>query len=104
VSQFTCSFLVDGINDLLIYGTRGHIRVQAKFWEPTRAMSVSDGKETSAALPFRRNGFEYQIEEAMACIRGGSRESEVMPLASTLATMEVMDEIRRRIGLRYSFE
>jgi predicted dehydrogenase len=104
VSQFTCSFLVDGINDLLIYGTRGHIRVQAKFWEPTRAMSVSDGKETSAALPFRRNGFEYQIEEAMACIRGGRRESEVMPLASTLATMEVMDEIRRRIGLRYSFE
>ena len=104
VSQFTCSFLLDGINDFLIYGTRGHVRVQAKFWESTRATLVVDGKETVAALPFRRNGFEYQIEETMRCIREGRRESQGMPLASTISNMETMDEIRRQIGLRYSFE
>lgn len=104
VSQFTCSFRFDAVNDFLINGTRGHIRVQAKFWEATRATLVVDGKETDAAIPFRRNGFEYEIEEAMRCIRGGRRGSEGMPLASTLANMETMDEVRRQIGLRYSFE
>jgi predicted dehydrogenase len=104
VSQFTCSFLFNAVNDFLIYGTRGHLRVQSKFWESTRAVLVINGKETVVALPFRRNGFEYQIEEAMTGIREGRRESNGMPLASTLATMEVMDEIRRQIGLRYSFE
>jgi predicted dehydrogenase len=104
LSQFTCSFLFDAVNEFLIFGTKGHIRVQARFWESTRATLVAGGKETVAALPFRKNGFEYQIEEAMNCIRGGRRESEGMPLASTLATMETMDEVRRLIGLRYSFE
>lgn len=104
VAQFTCSFLFDAVNDMRIYGTRGHIRVQAKFWESTQATLVVDGKETVAALPFRRNGFEYQIEEAMSCIRGGRRESEAMPLASTLSNLETMDEVRSQIGLRYSFE
>ena len=104
MSQFTCSFLFDAINDFLIYGTKGHIRVQANFWESTRATLVVDDKETVAALPFRRNGFEYQIEEAISCIRGGRRESQGMPLASTLSNMETMDEIRGQIGLRYSFE
>jgi predicted dehydrogenase len=104
VSQFTCSLLFDAVNDFLIYGARGHIRVQANFWESTRATLVVDGKETVAALPFRRNGFEYQIEEAMTCIREGRRESKGMPLASTLSNLKTMDEVRRQIGLRYSFE
>jgi predicted dehydrogenase len=104
LSQFTCGLLFDAVNEFLIFGTKGHIRVQARFWESTRAVLVAGGKETAAELPFRKNGFEYQIEEAMDCIRGGRAESEGMPLASTLATMETMDEIRRQIGLRYSFE
>ncbi len=98
VSQFTCSFLFDAANELWIYGTRGHIRLLANFWESTQATLVVDGKETVAALPFRRNGFEYQIEEAMSCIRAGRRESQGMPLASTLSNLRTMDEIRGLIG------
>jgi hypothetical protein len=69
-----------------------------------KATLTIDGEETVEDFPFRRNGFEYQIDEAMNCIRGRRAESAGMPLASTLATMETMDEIRRKIGLRYSFE
>jgi predicted dehydrogenase len=104
VSQFSCSFLFEGINDFVIYGSKGHIRAQAKFWESTQAVLTEEAGETVAALPFRRNGFEYQIEEAVSCIRAGRLESEDMPLASSLANMETMDEIRRQIGLEYSFE
>jgi len=103
-SQFTCSLLFDAVNDLTIYGTQGHVRIHPKFWESTKATLAVGGKEIPAALPFRRNGFEYQIEEAMRCVRGGWGESERMPLAATLANMKTMDQIREQISLRYSFE
>ncbi len=104
IAQFTCSFLFEAINEIRIYGTKGRIDVRAKLPEPTSVALVVGGKETIATLPFRRNGFEYQIEEVMRCVRAGRRESTGMPLASTLANMETMDEIRRLIGLRYPFE
>jgi predicted dehydrogenase len=104
VAQFACSFLFEGVNEMTVYGSRGFVRIHPGFWQSTEATLSVGGKETTAKLPFRRNGFEYQIEEAMDCIRGGRRESREMPLASTLATMTTMDQIRAQIGLRYSFE
>jgi predicted dehydrogenase len=104
VSQFVCSFMVDAVNEMVIYGTLGHIRIHANFWQSTRSTLVVGEDQIVAELPFRRNGFEYQIEEAMRCIREGRRESASMPHASTLSIMQTMDRIREQVGLRYSFE
>jgi predicted dehydrogenase len=104
VAQFSCGLLLETANDLTIYGTKGRIRIHANFWESTRATLTVPGKELIVTLPFRRNGFEYQIEEATGCIRSGKAESEAMPLADTLGNMKTMDRIREQIGLRYSFE
>ena len=49
-------------------------------------------------------GLEYEIEEAVDCILQGEIESERMPLGDTLDTMKLMDQLRRDIGLTYSFE
>jgi predicted dehydrogenase len=104
ISQFTCGLRFEAVNDMTIYGTRGYVRLHPKFWETTGASLVVEGREQTVALPFRRNGFEYQIEEAQRCIREGRRESDGIPLADTLATMKTMDRIREQIGLHYSFE
>jgi predicted dehydrogenase len=104
VAQFTTSLLFDAVNDLTIYGTDGLVRIHPKFWESTGATLTVGGKDVVATLPFRRNGFEYEIEEAMGCIRRGRQESQDMPLAATLANLKTMDQIRDQIGLRYSFE
>jgi predicted dehydrogenase len=104
VSQFACSLLFDGVNDLTIYGTRGNVRIHPKFWQSTGAtLTTTDGK-VAVDLPFRSHGFEYQIEEAIRCIREGRIESDRMPLEDSLSTMRVMDTIREQIRLRYAFE
>ena len=54
--------------------------------------------------PFRVNGFEYEIEEAMRCVRAGLVASPVLPPAESLAMVELMDAMRERIGVRYPFE
>ncbi len=103
-SQFSCDFLMDTLNDLVIYGTKGHIRIHPDFWYPDRATLFTGDQELTIIKPFRASGFEYETEEAMRCIREGKVESPGMPHAQTQATMELMDAIRKEIGLSYPFE
>ncbi len=104
ISQFNSNFLTDGVNDFLIYGTTGHIRIHANYWAATQATLVAGRQTETVSKPFRGSGFEYQIEEAMRCIRAGLLESPGMSQAHTLMNMELMDKIRAAIGLKYPFE
>jgi predicted dehydrogenase len=104
ISQFNSSFITDGANEFFIYGSQGHIRIHANFWASTAATLVANGQEVTVSKSLRRNGFEYQAEEAMRCIRAGLLESPGISHAQTLANMELMDRIRAAIGLKYPFE
>jgi len=104
ISQFHSSFLSNNVNDFLIYGSKGHIRIHPNFWGSTQASLVTDEQELTVSRPLRAGGFEYQTEEAMRCIRAGLLESPGMSHADTLANMELMDGIRAEIGLKYPFE
>ena len=105
LAQFVCGF--DGVADnrLLIIGERGHIVVQAGFWQSTTAtLHVAGDAPVGVQAPFRINGFEYEIEEAVRCWRAGLIEAPALPHAETLAVVALMDAMRERIGLRYPFE
>jgi predicted dehydrogenase len=104
-SQFTCGWFGDGPNRFLVLGTRGHIEVHGGFWQATAVTLVRAGQPPlTVERPFRINGFEYEIEEAMRCIRGGLTESPLLPPAESLAVVELMDAMRARVGVRYPFE
>jgi len=104
-SQFQCGFFGNGDNSFRIFGERGHIVIHGGFWEATAATLQRDGQAAlDASRPFRVNGFEYEIEEAMRCIDAGLVESPVLPHAESLAVVELIDAMRERIGVRYPFE
>ena len=87
-----------------IYGTKGHIDVP-EFKNPQKVTVCVDGEAPyDIVMPFEVNGFEYEIREAMACVREGRLESAVMTPENSIATMAVMDEIRRQNGLVFPFE
>lgn len=44
--------------------------------------------------PFVGNGYNYEANEAMRCLKEGRTESSLMPLEETLRIMETMDAIR----------
>jgi hypothetical protein len=46
----------------------------------------------------------HEAAHAMTRIRDGHLESDVIPLATTISTMEVLDEIRAQIGVVYPEE
>jgi predicted dehydrogenase len=104
ISQFSCNFLSKNENDFIIYGTKGYIRIHSMFWGSTKATLYTEDSVITESRPFRASGFEYQIEEAMNCIRKGLLESPRMPLEQSLQNIELLDSIRNEIGLKYSFE
>ncbi|NPV57525.1 MAG: Gfo/Idh/MocA family oxidoreductase [Anaerolineae bacterium] len=104
VSQFTSTFLTECQNDFWIYGDAGRIQVRRRFWDATQASLIIDDHEKTTTRRYRLNGFEYQIEEVVDCVRTGRLESSRMTHADSLGIQQTMDRIRAQIGLRYPFE
>jgi predicted dehydrogenase len=105
VSQFQCGLDGQADNALRVFGERGVITVPEHFWEATAAsLHVDGGPTETVQRPFRINGFEGQVEEAMRCIAHGEVESPVMPHADSVVLAGWMDRIRADIGLVYPFE
>ncbi len=103
-AQFMCTLLTGAVNKMFIHGQDGHIEIEAPFFGSTKATLHLRHESHTVTRPFRINGFEYQIEHAMACIREGRTESDRMSHSQTLASARVIDTIRQQIGARYDFE
>ena len=94
--------------EALLFGDKGYIdypdfqrgnRFTVKFREGREITS-----ERTICAEHADNGFVYQVREAARCVREGRLESEVIPVAETVAIMEVLDSIRAQFPLRYDFE
>jgi len=55
-------------------------------------------------MPLEGNGYNYQAEEVMNCMRAGKTQSKIMPLDETLSIMKTMDSIRKQWALEYPME
>jgi predicted dehydrogenase len=104
LSQFVCTLKNRTHNDFTIYGSKGHIVIHSPFWAATRATLVTESEEKTVTRAYKAGGFEFEIDEACRCIGAGILESPVMPHRQSLASMRLMDAIRKEIGLFYPFE
>ena len=50
------------------------------------------------------NGYALEVAEVEACLANGVTDSAAIPLAASLGVLEILDEARRQIGLRYPNE
>jgi predicted dehydrogenase len=86
-----------------VYGTRGRIDVDAPFWFPTSyTVRIADEEPRRVEMPHQ--GLAHEAAHAMARIRDDHRESDVIPLATTVSTMELLDDIRAQLGVVYPEE
>lgn len=92
-------------HEAILYGTEGWIRLPAQFWNAKKLILHRNGKEDETFEPPRvGNGYNYEAAEVANCLRAGKLESDVLPLAETLAMMRTMDELRRQWGVKYPME
>ena len=87
-----------------ISGTEGTVRVEGDFYEPTSfTVRRNDGRVWRFELPMPR-GLQHEAAEVARRVAEGATESPRMPWEGTLATMRVMDEVRRQVGVVYPGE
>lgn len=93
-----------GLNSLrescLIEGTKGTIHL------PLFHMASKATLKTAAEKQSFHGKTDYltQFDRVAADIRAGKKQPEHVPHEVTLRCMEIMDECRRQMGLRYPFE
>lgn len=86
-----------------VYGTLGRIDVHAPFWYPT-SFTVRRSGEEPTRIDLPHEGLAHEAAHAMQRIRDGHLESDVIPLATTVSTMELLDDIRAQLGVVYPEE
>ena len=64
-------------------------------------LHLRDGRKESLTLPAERNEYYYEIKEFIDIVQSGRQESTINSWDNSLATMEIMDEIRRQLGVVY---
>jgi len=111
-----CTFAVNTPRKATVLGTKGSIVVDYPFWCST-SCTVTFDDTTKAPLKFTEplptsekfkkfyhsnsEGLAYEAIHVGECISEGLKESPFLPLDESLQIADVLDEIRRQIGVVY---
>ncbi|NJK83262.1 MAG: Gfo/Idh/MocA family oxidoreductase [Saprospiraceae bacterium] len=97
------TILTQTTTEAFIYGTKGTLHLHERWFAPTYMSLHTLDNEAAQAINFKyqSGGFEYEIAEATQCLLDGKKQSDLMPLKESLALMQLLDNIRAKIGLNY---
>ena len=89
-----------------VTGTKGRLEVDGWFYQPNRVRLIdNDDRELDRfEPPSRDHGLAYEAAEFARLLAAGKTESDLLPLDETLRLMQVLDEVRRQLGVRFPDE
>ena len=90
-------------NISVIYGTRGYIEMP-EYWQGRKVLLKSQLKEDLFEDTRDSWGYDFEVREVNRLLQDGASESPVVSYSKSLGLMEILDEVRERIGLMYPFE
>lgn len=94
LAELTSSFAVRMEERMVIYGKKGKIVLPCPHYASECLLYDTQGNLTEHFVDQdTRNGFTYQIEEMMRCIREGRTQSPVIPWTDTAACAALFDRI-----------
>jgi predicted dehydrogenase len=88
-------------------GTRGTLTLPGPFYQPGDIVLTPAGSgasQTYTEPPVGHDGLHFEAAEVARCVADGLLETPVRPLADSLTTLRVMDEIRQQCGIVFPGE
>jgi predicted dehydrogenase len=102
VAQIYCSAAGYSPYAALVTGTDGWLRIEGRVHHPSAiTVHTSAGDEVVEAEPVVGHGYGHQVAEVARCLRAGLLESPQVPLDDTVGILEILDDARRQLGVRY---
>jgi predicted dehydrogenase len=90
-----------------VAGTEATLVLPGPFYQPGDLLLTSAGGDRRLTFTEPRTAHDalhFEAAEVARCITAGRLESPIRPLADSIATLQVMDEIRRQIGVAFPGE
>jgi predicted dehydrogenase len=85
-----------------VFGTGGWIDVLPRFHHPaTIVLHRSGADPEEITRPATGVGYSHELAEVTRCLQEGRTESEVMPLADTLAVQDVLGRAAAQLGVHH---
>ncbi|GAA3767069.1 Gfo/Idh/MocA family oxidoreductase [Microbacterium kribbense] len=86
-----------------IVGTSGRIDIDRVWYSPTSFRVAAPGGTVTEeyASQVDGRGMQYQALAAERILAAGGRDSDILPIAETVAIMRTLDAVRAQIGVRY---
>jgi predicted dehydrogenase len=70
------------------------IRIDGEWMHPSAFTISVDGKEKTVDMPYKGNGYQFEIQAVVEALQRGETESKLMPLDETLEIMRTLDQLR----------
>ncbi|GGF05245.1 Gfo/Idh/MocA family protein [Hymenobacter cavernae] len=88
-----------------IYGTEASLRLNGRFHAPEGLTVYREGEEPRVINCEKLGyGYAYEAHHVQECLEQDLLESPLLPLGFSLELMQLLDQIRAQIGLRYPGE
>lgn len=89
-----------------ISGTAARVEIPGWFYQPNTVRLLGpDDRELDRFEPSsREHGLAYEAAEFARLLAAGKTESDLLPLDETLRIMQVLDEVRRQLGVTFPGE
>ena len=89
-----------------ISGTAARLEIDGWFYQPNtvRLLDLDDRETDRYETPTREHGLAYEAAEFARLLAQGRTESDLLPLNETLRIMQVLDEVRAQLGVRFPNE
>jgi predicted dehydrogenase len=105
-AQLWCSAWTHAPSTSVVLGSHGWIQTKGLLFRPDGLLVHNEDGDVSIADPMAGVGSGYgpEIAEVARCLRAGLIESPLIPHADTIAIMELLDEARAVVGVKYPGE
>lgn len=107
LAVLSSTFVADTPVEATIAGTKGYIRMNTRFQNPTSTLEIIKDKKAPVTIEVSKEdgfGYQYEARHVSECLRKGLIESPVMSHADSVLLMETLDRVREKCGIRYSVD
>lgn len=105
MAALTSSIIANEHNAWYVCGDEGFMEIRGLSRLKTIRIFNNKREETAfIEAPPMISGYEFEVEACCEAIREGKIETEIMPHKETLRVMKLMDDIRKKWGLKFPFE
>ncbi|KAF5925908.1 trans-1,2-dihydrobenzene-1,2-diol dehydrogenase [Diceros bicornis minor] len=107
-ASFTCSITAQLTNTAFVSGTKGMAQILDPCWCPTGLVVNGEHKEfplppvPSKEFNYTNGaGMTYEAKHVRECLKKGLKESPVIPLAESELLADILEEVRKAIGVTF---